>query len=225
MHKRNPKSYALTRRQNGLILWERWVLATAVAELVGLNMAVVINASISMFGNLNMYAILLLVGILEGAVLGFAQWLVLRRYIHNATRWILATTIGALLAWLIGLLVSIIMAFASVLNGGRTATLLLGVVLLGTGVGTVLGFAQWLVLKPYVRVYLRSSAWWVFPNALAWSQGLLVAFLGAGIEKSHEFSIQTALIGTATGATMGVMVGGITGIALVWLLKPRLKQH
>ena len=174
-----------------------------------------------MGGNVNTYAILLLVGALQGAILGFSQWLVLRHYIHKAIWWVLVTTIGALLAWLIGVFVSIAMAFAFTLNGVKTATLLLGVVLLGAGVGAVLGLAQWLVLRAYVRVYIRQAGWWMAGNALAWALGLLVAFTGAGIQKSDGFSVETALIGAATGAAMGAVIGGITGIVLVWLLKPR----
>jgi len=98
------------------------------------------------------------------------------------------------------------------------------VVWLGAGVGTVLGFAQWLVLKAYVRVYIRQAGWWMAANAIAWALGLFVAFMGAGIQKSDGFSLETALIEAATGAAMGSVIGGITGIVLVWLLKPRLRQ-
>jgi NhaP-type Na+/H+ or K+/H+ antiporter len=62
-------------------------------------------------------------------------------------------------------------------------------------------------------------------NALAWALGLLVAFMGEGIQKTDGFTVQTALIEAATGAAMGAVIGGITGIVLVWLIKPRLQQH
>jgi len=223
MHKQNLQSHHLNLH-NGLILWEKWVLATAVGELVGLSIFALVSTNHGIFGNINTRTMLLLVGALQGAILGFSQWLVLRHYIHKATWWILATTVGSLLAWLIGLAVSIAMALAFTLNGVKTTTLLLGVVWLGAGVGTVLGFAQWLVLKAYVRVYIRQAGWWMAANALAWALGLFVAFMGAGIQKSDGFSVETVLIEAATGAAMGSVIGGITGIVLVWLLKPRLRQ-
>jgi hypothetical protein len=58
---------------------------------------------------------------------------------------------------------------------------------------------------------------------VAWALGLLVAFIGAGVEKK-SLSLQTALLTAASGATIGATVGAITGIALVLLLKPHRKQ-
>ncbi|MEB3336107.1 MAG: hypothetical protein VKJ46_01500, partial [Leptolyngbyaceae bacterium] len=92
--------------------------------------------------------------------------------------------------------------------------------LLGAGVGTVLGLAQWLVLRPHSR----QASWWVFASALAWAWGLLVAFIATGIVILNGFSIQTILVEGAVGAILGVVVGAITGFALVWLLKPRLEN-
>jgi NhaP-type Na+/H+ or K+/H+ antiporter len=46
--------------------------------------------------------------------------------------------------------------------------------------------------------------------------------VGANEEKS---TIQTALATITTGAIMGVAIGSITGITLIWLLKPQLQNH
>ncbi|MFH7025003.1 MAG: hypothetical protein ACHBN1_06290 [Heteroscytonema crispum UTEX LB 1556] len=226
---RNPQPATV---HNSLILWEKWVLANTIAAILGLNIIAVINpgGSIlgnSFLGNLNMDGFLLLAGVLGGVILGFAQWLALRRYIHNLIWWVLATTVGVLLGWLILLVVSIVMAFAYAygMNEMNPATLFKGVAYLGGVVGAVLGFAQWLVLKAYVRCDISQAAWWMVANALAWSLGLLIAFVGTGIKKIDAFASHTALIELATGATMGAVIGGITGIALVWLLQPRLRQH
>lgn len=212
---------------NGLILWERWVLATAAGQVVGLTAIAAINATLTKTDNLNMYAILLSIGAVEGAVIGFFQWLVLRRYIDKAIWWIVATTGGAILAWLMGLAVSILMALAFAYGGDgqHYLELMLGVIFLGFGVGAILGFAQWLILRTSLRAYIRQASWWTATNALAWGLGLLVAFMGTGIETTSKFSAQTMLISAATGAAMGTVIGGITGIALVWLLKPRWRQR
>jgi WD40 repeat protein len=69
--------------------------------------------------------------------------------------------------------------------------------------GAVIGGAQWLVL----RVYLRNAGWWVVVNALAWglSLGILGTFLGT-------MSIATALVGLSD-TVAGAML--ITGLALI----------
>jgi hypothetical protein len=228
---RNPQPHALTVN-NSLILWEKWVLANTIAAIIGLSIIAAINpqGSIvgnSLLGNFNMDGFLLLAGVLGGVILGFVQWLALRRYIQNPIWWVLATTIGVLLGWVIILVVSIVMAFAYAygMNEMNPTMLYKGVAYVGAVVGAVLGFAQWLVLKVYVRCDISQAAWWMVANALAWSLGLLIAFVGTGIKKIDVFGSHTALIGLATGATMGVVIGGITGIALVWLLQPRLRKH
>jgi NhaP-type Na+/H+ or K+/H+ antiporter len=66
---------------------------------------------------------------------------------------------------------------------------------------------------------------WVFANALAWGLGLSVVSIGATLVKPGEFTIETALVQMATGAITGFIVGAVTGVALVWLLKPRLLRH
>jgi hypothetical protein len=200
-------------------LWERWVLATSIAEIIGLAIVGVVSVIVSHVGYIQ--GTLTLLGTLEGIVLGFAQWLVLRRYIRHSTRWIFATVIGALFAWFTGLTISIVMAlaYAGASDGATKVAFIKGVVLLGAALGAVMGFCQWLVLKSQIRF----SVWWIFANAVAWALGLLIAYIGAGMVQSI-FSPQTALVTIATGATMGAVIGGITGIALVCLLKPRRKK-
>jgi hypothetical protein len=50
----------------------------------------------------------------------------------------------------------------------------------------------------------------------------LIAFIGVGELKSvSPLSLKTAMVAATTGGTMGAIVGIITGIALVSVLKPR----
>lgn len=204
-------------------LWEWWVVATVVSEVVGLSIVAVVGATIGQLDSASTHGMLLLIGSLEGCILGFAQWLVLRRYIRHAGWWIFATAVGAVFAWIIGLTVSVLMAFVYASSSDRiqTTAFIKGVIVLGAGVGAVMGFSQWLVLKAHIR----NAVWWIFANAIAWSLGLLVAFIGAGLLSSAGFGLETALKVAATGVTMGAVVGGITGIALVWLFRPRHHSH
>ncbi|MBH8565223.1 hypothetical protein I8748_24070 [Nostoc sp. CENA67] len=212
MHKQN--------QHQGLFLWEKWVMATAFGSVVGFGAIAAFNAITSRVENVNIYIILLVVGIVEGVVLGFSQLLALRRYIHKPIGWVIFTTIAAVLAWLIGLALSYLMAvaFSFLGDGMKFLVLLPAIVLLGGGVGAVLGFAQWLLFQAYVRIYIRQAGWWVGANTLAWSLGLLIAFMDIGFEQSDGLSIHNALNAAVTGAAMGTVVGASTGIFLVWLM-------
>jgi hypothetical protein len=52
--------------------------------------------------------------------------------------------------------------------------------------------------------------------------GLLVAFVGTTFMTFDRFDLATVLAGAATGLTVGAVISGITDVALLWLLKPRL---
>jgi hypothetical protein len=207
-------------RWNSFGLWERWVLQSAIAQIIGLAIVGVASVVVGRMGYIR--GTFTLVGLLEGTVLGFTQWLILRRYIQHSTRWIFATIIGGLFAWFTGLTISVVMAFAfaGVTGSYVTTAFIQGLILLGMGIGGMLGFCQWLV----IRKQIRYGIWWIFANAIAWSLGLLIAYFGVGAiaEKS---SIQTALTTVATGAIMGVAIGSITGIALIWLLKQKFSNN
>jgi hypothetical protein len=200
-------------------LWERWILATSIAQIIGLAIIGIVSIAVSHVGYIQ--GTLTLIGTLEGIILGFAQWLVLRRYIHHSTRWIIATVIGGLFAWFIGLTITALMAlvYAGVSDEAQILGFFKGLFLLGAALGTVLGFCQWLVIKNQIR----RSMWWIVANAVAWALGLFIAYLGAGIVEG-SFSLRTALFTVLTGTVMGAVIGGITGTALVCLIKSSKKQ-
>jgi hypothetical protein len=207
-------------------LWEEWVAIMAIAELIGLGIVVIAATIIPTLGTESTVAVLYSAGLLEGIILGIAQWLVLHRYIKRITVWIVVTAIAMMIAWLVGLQISALMVFSTTLDPTLTTAmqariLLQGVALLGAWVGGVLGFAQWFVLKSHIR----RAALWIVSNALAWTSGLVVAFIMVGRIHSDRFNLETALVGIATGLTTGAVVGAITGITLIWLLKPRLLRR
>ncbi len=218
-----PRSSRALSLSRSWTLWESWVVVMALAQVVGLGIVAIAGTFINSLGTIGTVTVLHLVGLLQGIVLGVAQWLVLRRYIRHSGQWIAVTAIAAMIAWLIGIKASAVMVLVTSLDTTltaemKTATLLKDVFLLGAWVGGVLGIAQWFVLKHRIR----QALWWVLANALAWAVGLGVAFMGAGMMRTGDFSnLKTALAGAATGLSMGAVVGAITGIALVWLLKPR----
>lgn len=215
------KDYRL-KENKSLKLWERWVIANTIAQILGWFVATHFSHAIDEFGNQITYQVLLLVGTLEGFLLGFAQWLVLRRYIRQASYWIFLTTAAVLLSWFMGLMVSVVIGLFYAANlHQKLTTLIQEVALLGTAVGTVIGYAQWLILK----TINKQAIWWVSANALAWCIGVVIAFIAAKIDKLPGFNIHASLITVATGAVVGIVISSITGIVLVWLLKPRLRHR
>ncbi|MGA7934194.1 MAG: hypothetical protein WCA35_11655 [Kovacikia sp.] len=211
-------------RKDSWTLWEWWILATVAGGLVGIGIAGIASVIASNLGPASTIALIHFVGALEGMVLGFTQWLVLRRYIKHIRWWIVATGISGIVAWLIGLKVIVMLTlifFDKTVLHTLPFDLLKAVFFLGAWVGAVFGLAQWFVLKTHVR----KGIVWILANALAWGLGLLIVVIGATLTKPGEFSMATVLIGIVTGVTAGVVVGAITGIPLVWLLKPRLLKH
>lgn len=66
--------------------------------------------------------------------------------------------------------------------------------------GTVVGVSQWLIL----RGQFSQAGWWGVASAVGWVGGGVVSALVSGI---------------AAWALIGAVYGGVTGLALVWLLR------
>lgn len=209
-------------------LWLRWVVATAMGEFVGFAVPAAVGAAAAwaigrMGGSFIALAMLnimvmVLAGVVEGGVLGFAQWLVLRRYIQDMARreWVVATALAAGVAWAIGMLPSTLAETATV----NSMVLVGGAVLLGAVLVASIGFAQWLVL----RRYIEKAGWWVLANAVAWPLGVAVPFIGLAMVPEGAPVVVWVVVGVVSGFLMGAVVGAITGIALVWLLRTPLSR-
>jgi hypothetical protein len=166
----------------------------------------------------HLFLALLSLGVLEGLVLGVAQWSVIHRYIKHAGWWILLTIAGALVAWLLGLRMSVLLALTVATQPDHQAStfLLTGIGLLGAWVGLILGLMQALVLQ----LATARAIVWVLANACAWAVGLMIAFIGTGQIAANGWNLETILTGATTGSVMGGAIGAITGAVLVWLLRP-----
>lgn len=110
-------------------LWIRWILANALAETVGLGAAFGIGAILfpylgapGILVALATVAVAVLAGtLIEGTVVGTAQWLVLHRSFPAMKWrvWVLATATGAFVAWTLGMLPSALISAGS--NAGSSA--------------------------------------------------------------------------------------------------------
>lgn len=221
----------------GAGLWLRWILANALGEALGLGGTALIWALSVLYAGegTGLYAILLLAAfsvlagtLIEGTVVGTAQWLVLRGPLPRIRwrTWVLATGAGAFLAWTLGMIPSTLLSLgsggdASSAEPGEATVLGLALVM-GLALGPVLGVVQWLVLRRFVR----RAALWVPANALAWGCGMVVIFAGIDLALDGGFSPGVVPILALTLACAGALVGAVHGLALVWLLRParRLKR-
>jgi hypothetical protein len=214
-------------------LWLRWVLANCIGEALGLGTTALIGAAIvSSFGEetsalatVALAAVAVLSGTLvEGTVLGTAQWSVLRVPLPRMSwrTWAVATSAGAFLAWLLGMIPSTVLSLVADSGGADAApaepskAVVLGLAFsMGLVLGPVLGFAQWLVLRRFVS----HAALWMPANGFAWAFGMVVIFTGIDPAISSGFGFLTVAILALTLACAGAVVGAIHGLALVWLLR------
>ena len=88
-------------------------------------------------------------------------------------------------------------------------TVIQGVVI-SSLIGLVIGSAQWLVL----RKQLSQSHWWILANIL----GIAATFFAIDYY-SRRFQPASTWIFIFLFSIFGIIYGGITGFALVWLLR------
>lgn len=210
--------------------WLQWVFANAWSELVGLGGTAAValllhrqwaEATTLLPVVLTALCILGAGTLLEGGLVGLAQWKVLqyRLPLLPALPWVRATMTGAAVAWALGLIPSTAAQLARNgmepppgAHGGGIFVLALG---MGFLLGPVLAIPQAFVLRRYVS----GAGWWIPANALAWGLGMVAVFAGgSSIPPGIGFWALAAWIGGSC-LLAGLIVGGVHGGVLVWLLQ------
>lgn len=144
----------------------------------------------------------LVTGAVIGVFAGIAQWLVLYRRVAWARWWAFASFIG----WLAGLMlgpgvssgINVLLSLAG--SEARVTYAPAGWAVFGTAMGT----AQWYLL----RWHVHRAGWWVLVSSVAWTCGFAVA-----VPLSE-------VIGRVTGSALaGMIVGTISGVPMIWLLR------
>lgn len=170
----------------------RFVLATGIAWPVGIILAIVLSyAVVNQFYPKETN---LIVGLCLGAVVGYSQWLIMKKYFKISTWWIWASTIG------IGLPFVAEVIFVE-LGGSETgfiASVLIGAVItFGIG-GLLTGLLQIKIIKSLSK----RSIWWIGISTFAWGisgvgnllGGVILGLLtGIAILRLLEFPVQTDL--------------------------------
>lgn len=196
--------------------WYRWALATVVGEVVGLGGTGIlagIASTVAPEDPGTQLLVLLTVAMLasgagEGAVVGYAQSRVLRHALPSlpARRWILATAVGAVLAWALGAGVFMVALPDDAAFGDYLPLMFV----LGVACGTLLGAAQWVALRGHV-----ARSWlWIVANTAGWSIGLLWAFFVPMAITEDTPLVLVIPLALLTGLGTGLAPGVVTGLAL-----------
>ncbi len=191
------------RRSVAASTWLAWLLmhmliwALTGAWIFGLNIS---------FDTLNQA---LAPGAALGLLLGFGQWLVLRRHLAHLHWWPLVS--------LAGLTGGIALGYGA----GMALQALDGIATLASvATGALfLGLLQWLLL----RRRLQNAIWWLPATLLAWGFGLpagwLLVILGFILEPTLSLPGGLLTGGILGGLLTGLVGGAISGAALIWLLR------
>ncbi len=187
-------------------LYKDWLLVVTLGEFVGFIIPSVagvltVYLQVSQFTQM---VILVLAGMGEGVVLGYAQSRVLLRIIPrmNPYHWIFSTLLGAGIAWFIGLLPS------TFLSDGQIPSLFL-IIPLGIFLIIIfllsIGYLQYRLLRQFVPHAQR----WIWGNVIAWVSGLAALFTFMSI--APDGFIATLLFSILGGLAMAATMAAITG--------------
>lgn len=204
--------------------YQRWILANAVAELVGLGLVAVAGYAVYAIAGphaieaapLAFAALMVGFGAIEGFVVGVAQRSVLLSRLPGLAGWTRASVVGATAAWALGVTPSLLLD-AEPAGGAAHGELPLALTLLlaaglGAVAGPVLAAAQWLSLRKRVG----GIAWrWLPANALAWALAMPVVF--AAVELAQALGPWLAAPVVALGLLIaGALAGAVHGR---WMLR------
>ena len=183
--------------RNEFGMWLEWTLATAFGMLVGF------LSSILLVNILNLAFARLLVPIVAGFLVGFAQWVVLRKYLNEVFDWILAGGASWAIGYALGLLI---------INGLTTTGFdgFIGYILFGI----IVAIAQWPILRREIP-----NAWmWIAANVVGWTAGFYVSQLSLDLFFNGPTIDPLASTSVLSGVS-GLVAGAITGIALVLIVR------
>jgi len=215
-------------------IYFQWVFANGWSEMAGLGVTAFLGWLMSTrFESDNSLSAIIAGGLifivggtlLEGVLVGYAQGRVIKNRIPGLPlqNWVIATAIGACIAWILGMIPS---TLASLNEMGQTADpnpprIFEGFIkyalaaIMGLVLGPILGTPQWVVL----RRYFRSAGLWVPANALAWAVGMMIVFGGAGMTPVTASPLLIAALVCGTCLVAGLAVGAIHGLALIRIMR------
>jgi len=184
--------------------WLGWCVVSSIGAGVGVISWVVVGSVLEAAGTGSQNVLTAFAaGSAFGTVLGLAQWLVLRRAVPGAGRWVFACLVGYGIDFVLG---ATLLPPESGANLGAAQTILLGV-LLGAAVALPPATLQWLLV---LKNQFSRPAWWIPASLASWGLGFGVSF---GLR---------LLFGELTFVAGPVVAIALTGLAMMRLLRRSL---
>ena len=189
----------------------RWVLVVTLGEAVGFTVPAAVGVAVTgSWGPLATLVAIVLAGSVEGAMLGAAQADCLYRWQVLPVRrwWIAATSVGAAVAWSLGML-------PSTFNLRWTAATAVVAGVGGLMLLTSLPLAQYFVLRDHVR----RAALWIPINIAAWLLGIAWTLAPSPVVDQSTPAGALILIYGVAGFCMAATVAVVTGVGIIRLLQ------
>ncbi|SRR5258706_4977188 len=160
------------------------------------------------------------------------QWaIVLRRYLNNVAWWVYVSAMGFLLSfgvyYVLDQVTRPLWIGTGLINSTPTIEVIRNVIW-GAIIGFTLGLAQWYVVLRNNKI--RYAVWWVPANTFAYGICFGIALEFYTLAKSARWdaffggplNMSVIILGAVLAS---VVVGAITGITIVWLLRDRIVEH
>ncbi len=179
------RSYHTNKRW---LLLVEWIILSITAILFGF---LVLRFPFAPSGGKGNIITDLLAGLVLFGFLPLAQWIVIRQLIPRAYRWIIASLLAFIVAFLLDLLLTIL----GIPTFTQGSSILLSFIL-----GCIIGISQWTIL----RQYFQKAGWWIAASAIGW--GLSTVVTGYVIEIPLEY------------LAIGAIPATVTGIALIFII-------
>jgi hypothetical protein len=192
----------------------RWVLLVTLAEAAGFTVPAAVGVAVTaaLSKPIMTFVAMVLAGSVEGAVLGSSQADCLYRWrvLPARRRWVVATSVGAAVAWSLGMLPSTLGGL-NLTPGTAVAVVAGGLILLAS-----LPLAQYFVLRDHVR----RPVLWIPINVVAWLLGITWTLLSSPwVDQSTPTGTLILVYGVA-GLCMAATVAVVTGLGMIRLLRP-----
>lgn len=188
----------------------RWIALCASGEALGIAAVAPTYATIERWNVQNPALWICVAGAFEGFCLGGAQALSLRRLGINPARWILLTTVGALVGYGLSILGG---AGGGGVGEAAYEPPIWMIASLGAALGVVMGVLMGVIQSSALGNAAHTRTW-VAANAIGWAPAMAVIMLAASIAGAGWSLEQVAALGAASGAIAGMFVGAATLFAL-----------
>jgi hypothetical protein len=216
------KAKTLRAPQKFSLLW--WVIWVTLGLAVGFIAPSVASFTAVVDGRdaTGQFVSTIIGGTIQGGILGFAQAFALRKTAAALPmrRWIGITAIGALIAWVVGMIPGTYLK----LDVGTPAAIIVLVAFAFVAV-VAMPLAQFIILRG-TKLSKVAHVWrWVPLTAVAWTVGIAWLLFASPLVQDNADLTNLVGLYTVAGLLMALTVAFITGLTMLWMLNGAAKSH